>query len=120
MEKISILVAIGLSFTMLPACASNLSTPSPTNNGTYTETMLPAALTPTLSATPPMHPETLLSTPLTTPTFNPDSWRSLPVIPAISDTARSIYANGRVRENDPHAFSIIGDCLSLPINLFGN
>jgi hypothetical protein len=44
----------------------------------------------------------------------------LPVIPAVSETTRQIYADGQRKGNDPHSFSIIGDCLSLPINLFGN
>jgi hypothetical protein len=44
----------------------------------------------------------------------------MPAVPIISDTARGIYADGQLFQNDPHAFSILGDCLSLPINLFGN
>jgi len=60
MKTCSILIAIGLLFTLLTACVGNLSTPSPTNNGTYPypETMLPATLTPTLWE---VHGEVLVS-----------------------------------------------------------
>ncbi|OGO09826.1 MAG: hypothetical protein A3K46_05355 [Chloroflexi bacterium RBG_13_60_9] len=44
----------------------------------------------------------------------------MPVIPGVSETTRRIYAEGQILGNDPRAFSILGDCLSLPINLFGN
>lgn len=44
----------------------------------------------------------------------------MPIIPQVSQTAREIYRAGQALGNDPHAFSIIGDCLSLPINMFGN
>jgi hypothetical protein len=39
---------------------------------------------------------------------------SLPVIPTVSQNARSIYQNGIEMGNNPHAFSKIGDCQSIP------
>jgi hypothetical protein len=60
------------------------------------------------------------NTPSSTPTLAPDAWQTMPVIPAVSGITRAIYAEGQKLGNDPHAFSILGDCLSLPINLFGN
>ena len=124
MNKLSILLAIGLSIALLTACVSNQSTPLPTSNLTDTEITVPATLTPTLPATLSATPAVVLVTPTPAPsataTFDPSSWQSLPVVPTVSDTARRIYANGLLLGNDPHAFSIVGDCLSLPINLFGN
>jgi hypothetical protein len=38
---------------------------------------------------------------------------TLPVIPTVSQTARSIYQHGIEIGNDPHAFSKIGDCQSI-------
>ncbi|MBN1439633.1 MAG: hypothetical protein JW929_09510 [Anaerolineales bacterium] len=72
---------------------------------------------PTETAAPP---PAATNTPSITPTLADDDWETMPVIPAVSETARRIYAEGRELGNDPHAFSILGDCLSLPINLFGN
>jgi hypothetical protein len=42
------------------------------------------------------------------------------VVPTVDDNTRRIYTNGQKLNNNPHALSILGDCLSLPINLFGN
>lgn len=42
-------------------------------------------------------------------------WQQWPVLPGpVSDELREIYRQGLVRGNDPHAFSILGDCQSLP------
>jgi hypothetical protein len=42
----------------------------------------------------------------------------MPVIPIVSAAARRIYADGQTLGNNPRAFSILGDCLSLPNTLF--
>jgi hypothetical protein len=80
-----------------------------------TQTLPPAKPTVTLTSTP-----TLTPTASATPTLDPNAWDNLPVVPAITDGARRIYENGLALGNDPHAFSILGDCLSLSYNLFGN
>lgn len=45
---------------------------------------------------------------------------SLPVIPIANANTRHIYQRGLQAGNNPHAFSIVGDCLSLIENLFGD
>jgi hypothetical protein len=45
----------------------------------------------------------------------PDDWRTLPVIPVVSDRARAIYQSGLSQGNHAHAFSKIGDCESQAI-----
>ena len=42
----------------------------------------------------------------------PADWRSLPVIPIVSDRARAIYQSGLSMGTREHAFSKIGDCES--------
>jgi len=45
--------------------------------------------------------------------LSPDFWMDLPIIPdGISDFVREIYAQGLLMENDPNAFSKVGDCHS--------
>jgi len=44
----------------------------------------------------------------------PDEWRDWPVVPEISDFSKLVYTTGLAVGNDPHAFSVIGDCQSLP------
>lgn len=39
-------------------------------------------------------------------------WMTLPVIPEISDTAIEIYQRGLAMGNDPHTFSVLGECQS--------
>jgi hypothetical protein len=42
----------------------------------------------------------------------------MPIVPAADANTVRIYANGQSLGNDPHAFSILGDCISLPDSLF--
>lgn len=39
---------------------------------------------------------------------------AMPVLPVVSERARQIYARGLARGMNPHAFSKIGDCMSVP------
>jgi len=54
----------------------------------------------------------LIETPTTAPrpTLAADEWKTLPIVPAISDTARAIYQRGFEMGNNPNAFSKVGDC----------
>jgi hypothetical protein len=52
--------------------------------------------------------------PMNTPTqIPPDYWKSLPIIPTVSENTREIYNHGVELGRDPHAFSKIGDCQSI-------
>ena len=44
------------------------------------------------------------------PTLGPDEWKSLPIVPQVTDTAREIYKRGLEMGNNPNAFSKVGDC----------
>jgi endonuclease YncB( thermonuclease family) len=44
----------------------------------------------------------------------PEDWRDWPVVPEISDFSKLVYTTGLAVGTDPHAFSVIGDCQSLP------
>ena len=43
----------------------------------------------------------------------PDAWKSLPVVPAVSENAIRIFQRGLQMGHDPHAFSKVGDCQSI-------
>ncbi len=60
------------------------------------------------------------STPLpnTTP-FAVDAWKTAPVLPSVDPSIRAIYQYGQTLGNDPHAFSIFGDCQERPGEFFG-
>jgi hypothetical protein len=44
------------------------------------------------------------------PTLAADEWKSLPIVPSVSDTVIEIYRRGLKLGNDPNAFSKVGDC----------
>ena len=60
------------------------------------------------------------STPLPNETpFDVDAWKEASVIPSVDPSIRAIYQYGQTLGNDPHAFSIFGDCQAKPGEFFG-
>lgn len=125
-------LAASVVFFFFSACSLPVTTPAPAA-GTATFTpFLPGTETPTLAAdTPlpdpptatPLPLETATSTPIQTPTgtalpaelaLAPDDWHNWPVIPIVTENMPLIYQFGQSLGNDPHAFSVLGDCQSEP------
>jgi len=48
-----------------------------------------------------------------------EEWMDWPIVPEVSARAREIYQAGINGGNDPHAFSKIGDCQSIPASFMG-
>ena len=84
-------------------------TPQPAFHTTPTEIPLPSQ-TPEASATFTPSP-TLLPAALG---LDPADWKSWPVLPIVPERGRQIYQTGQALGNDPHAFSVFGDCQSEP------
>jgi len=115
-----LLSACGTDVTVIPT-----STPSASFRESAKETITPSIRLPvpavgqasvSVSATPSVHPSV---TPKPTATLDPADWKSLPVIPTVDPTIRAIYEYGIAHGNDPHAFSIFGDCQARPDAFFG-
>jgi len=52
--------------------------------------------------------------------LDPTDWKDWPVIPTdIDPSLRNVYERGLSLGNDPHAFSIFGDCQARPSDFFG-
>lgn len=68
-----------------------------------------AAATPSMSFTPEA---------LADPSASND-WMGLPILPEPDESIREIYLLGQSLGNDPHAFSIFGDCQARPGEFFG-
>jgi len=51
--------------------------------------------------------------------LDPADWKNWPVQPVVPDHVREIYQLGQSLGNDPQAFSILGDCQSLPETFLG-
>jgi hypothetical protein len=120
----SLIIFLGV----LSACAGNPPDPAGAPATRETASGVPSASPTSPPPTPaapsasptdaPTATRTGTSTP--TPTLAPDAWQSMPVVPAAGENARRIYRDGLGFGNDAHAFSILGDCLSLPNNFLGN
>jgi hypothetical protein len=91
-------------------------TDSPTPQPTFT-------LTPTELPSPSQTPEPSATLTPTLPPLpaalglDPADWQDWPVLPIVPERARQIYQIGQIAGNDPHAFSVFGDCQSEP-NVF--
>lgn len=46
---------------------------------------------------------------------DPDAWQDMPIVPEVSDAARAVYQRGLEMGNDPHAFSVVGDCQNVSV-----
>jgi len=72
-----------------------------------------------ISLITPVSTSTSTSTP-GTPTPDPIDWKAWPVIPEkIDPSLQKVYERGLALGNDPHAFSIFGDCQARPAEFFG-
>src|SRR5215510_13007828 len=115
--------------TLIPACAADVtpatvivptrspSTPTTAPLPTATQTRRPKIISPIT----PVTTVTLTLTPRTPGVPTPDSsdWKEWPVIPTVDPSIHAIYEYGQSLGNDPHAFSIFGDCQARPGEFFG-
>jgi hypothetical protein len=69
---------------------------------------------------PTKTPTVVLTSRAHLPERDPAEWKSWPVIPAAVDTSlQKVYERGQELGNDPHAFSLFGDCQARPGDFFG-
>ena len=121
---------IGFLLAGLAGCQANqiTSTAAATNSSNPTKAQagatLPAAATVTAEAALPgatLSPTGTKKTAATKPNLTatpdtrlpPDQWQKWPYVPTISARAIEIYKKGLAMGNDPHSFSIAGDCQSI-------
>ncbi|MBN2388650.1 MAG: hypothetical protein JXB85_16655 [Anaerolineales bacterium] len=99
--------------------------PSPTPPTPAPATVIFATFTPGLDYPPPTQTATpvlaiqagLQATVSLTPfpvhiNLDPEDWKNWPVLPVVAAGVSEIYALGQRLGNDPHAFSVFGDCQS--------
>ena len=112
-----------------PARTQASPTPQPIPSETSSPTPAPLPVTPeTASVTPvpteiPLPQATNGPSPTAAPSatslpsglgLDPADWKDWPVLPVVPGRALQIYQLGQSLGNDPHAFSIFGDCQSEP------
>lgn len=100
-----------------PASSSAVtSTPIQIQIPTSTQTLTPVPLP---TSTQRIEPTATIATLPTQIGLNPEQWRTWPVIPMVTQHVREIYQLGQTLGNDPHGFSILGDCQSTPDTFLG-
>lgn len=108
---------IGLTAGLLGGCASATTAAVPAASPTRIEPTPDPVSSPTGVSSPGA-----ADLPTATPrpaSLPPEDWKAWPVIPVVGERVREIYLRGQERGNDPHAFSILGDCQSLPETFLG-
>jgi hypothetical protein len=117
---------------LLAACAAEV-TPVPTTPSRPSSTAAPAeaqmssvqffTTVPSRTARPTSialsTPEPSLTPDPSIPVLDLDAWKDQPVIPTVDPSISAIYEYGQRLGNDPHAFSIFGDCQTRPDEFFG-
>jgi len=119
---------------LLSACGAN-PTPTPTATpsvsvresvtesvySTISPTRIPSTRLPTSTSVPVSETPSIFSTDTPpAPVLDPTEWKAWPVIPtAIDSSLQKVYERGLSLGNDPHAFSIFGDCQARPGEFFG-
>jgi len=91
----------GATLLSLPSTATTTAAVAPGTTLSPTKTKKVSATKTSYTATPDTR-------------LKPDQWRDWPYIPTISARAIGIYKQGLAMGNDPHAFSVVGDCQSIP------
>jgi hypothetical protein len=102
----------------LPAASPPASTalPGPTASSRAASSPSPQP-SPTFTPTPPDPGATLpIAAPSATPlpALSAEDWKSWPEVPVVPGLVSLIYQTGQQMGNDPHAFSVLGDCQSQP------
>ena len=115
--------------TLIPACAADitsttdnvptrtLSSPTTESVPSVTQTRKPQPISP-ITPVPPL--TSTATSAVHIPMVDPLDWKSWPVTPENIDLSlQKVYARGLALGNDPHAFSIFGDCQARPDEFFG-
>lgn len=100
--------------TVTPVITTMASATMTESVPTATDTPLPPTATPSQTVTV-LPTGTATITPLSEElALDPAAWHEWPILPIVPQRARLIYLYGQALGNDPHAFSVLGDCQAEP------
>ncbi len=91
--------------------------PAPVPATFSSDTPYAAEAGPAPTATPTLPPLPAATLTPTATGLSADDWQSWPLLPSVPAGMRAVYQLGQQLGNDPHAFSVFGDCQSEP-NVF--
>ncbi len=138
-KSLSTLFSFVLLCGVLVGCSttSTVKTLNPTIDSDVSETQVMEEVTATptqSSANPTITVEPTKSVPVATTTAVPTptetgpsysqlppatAWQTWPELPVLSEKAKDIFRSGITNGNNPKAFSVFGDCQSLPDDFWG-
>ncbi len=104
--RLAHLFAWGALILLLTACSTSTAPTKSSSNPIALPTNTGAAILQTIQ---PVTLATNMESRIVSQTISCEEWKSWPVIPSVSETARALYRRGLADGNDPHAFSKIGD-----------
>lgn len=109
---------LGLVTLALGSCQGVESPASPPGLVAIVPTVASAATSVSTSApgpATPLSPAQAVQDPAQTAVpLNADDWETWPIVPAVPDAMKELFQQGQALGNDPHAFSVFGDCQSTP------
>jgi hypothetical protein len=111
--------------TATPAQVSAITRPPDTVTAAPAPTQTPTPLprvSPTATLRPSITPIPTVTSTITATTdtrLDPYYWSTWPIVPTVSGVAAQIYQRGIAGGNDPHVFSVVGDCQSAPNDFMG-
>jgi hypothetical protein len=109
------LLTTGFLLIGIAGCGSGAGTPAELPRlEKASPSAIPSTSTPAVTET-----AAVTATATIRPTLAPGEWKTLPWIPAVSETTREIYRSGLAQGRNPQAFSKIGDCESTPAWFLG-
>lgn len=127
--SLGLFATVVLASLIISAARNSPPAPAPTVPVLPTSTPPPLRPSATLDATPALVTPSPLPTVFSNPTPTPapvtptprllENWKDWPVIPVVSSKAIEIYRRGLEQGTDPHVFSVLGDCQSLPETFMG-
>jgi len=116
-------MVVAAACLLLSACSAKptpvpITTPSVLIRESVTEAVY-STTTPQIhpSVTPSAYPTEIPTPKATAP--DPVDWKDWTVIPSVDPSLQNVYERGLSLGNNPHAFSIFGDCQARPDEFFG-
>jgi hypothetical protein len=115
-----------LTILLLPGCATqkvltpalSAGTPAPIT-GTQATGSQPLNSPGTKTSTSDIASPATTSSVTETPPLSDFAWRTVPIIPVLDEHLIQIFQDGQTQGRNPHNFSVIGDCQSIPFVFMG-
>jgi len=114
MKRCLFLLLLSLPLVALTACETPQWGGVPTVPITATNPQAPETATASATVTAAVPPtEVTVSSQPPTPTLSPDSWKSMPIVPVVSQRMIEVYRAGVAAGRNSARFSKVGDCQNI-------